>query len=172
MGLVSSLLVAIAFAYEDLVLAFLLLLVTSFFDIIDGAVAKVANKVTKFGGFMDSTLDRYSDSAILIGLALFLDEYYGLIFIVLVGSLLVSYTRAKAEEFVPKCDVGIAERAERLIILMLATLLGALQLVYPKDAIYVALIILAILTHFTVLQRIYYTQRQLSRYRFSQQKMP
>jgi phosphatidylglycerophosphate synthase len=141
--------------------AFIFIFLTSFFDVIDGAVAKVTHNVTKLGGFLDSTIDRYSDSVILIGLALFLEDHYGLIFIVLVGSLLVSYTRARAEEFVPKCDIGIAERSERLIFLMIATFLAAYQFLNPLDIFYTILIILAILTHFTVLQRIYYTYNLL-----------
>jgi phosphatidylglycerophosphate synthase len=161
LGFITSILVAIAFAYEDLFLVFLLLLMMSLFDVLDGAVAKVGGRVTRFGGFLDSTLDRYSDSAVLIGLAMYLDGHYVLILIVLIGTLLVSYTRARAENFIPKCDVGLGERAERLIVLMVATLLAAYYVFYSYEIYYVALVFLAFLTHFTVLQRVYYTYKLL-----------
>lgn len=157
LGFISSILTAVAFAYKELTCAFYLLLVTSFLDAIDGAVAKAADKTSKFGGFLDSVLDRYSDAFILLGLMLYLQKHYMLIFIVLVGSILVSYTRARAELVIPKCDVGIAERAERLIILIVATFLEVFKIFPSVDVFYAALVLLAVLTHATVLHRIIYT---------------
>ena len=153
MGLVLSAFTAFSFAIGNLTLALVLLALTSLFDMLDGAVAKATGKVTKFGGFLDSTVDRYSDALILIGIALFLKEHYILVMVVIIGSIMVSYTRARAENIIEKCEVGIAERAERLIVLMLATLLGVLGV----NLFYEALLFLAVITHGTVLQRVLYT---------------
>jgi phosphatidylglycerophosphate synthase len=145
----------------SLAAALLFLLLTGFFDVMDGAVARVTRRVTRFGGFLDSLYDRYSDSAILLGLAVYLDQYYLLIFIVLVGSLMVSYSRSKAENYLQRCDVGIAERAERLIILAAATLVEALGFLPRGKVFLAALVILAFLTHLTVLQRALYARARL-----------
>jgi phosphatidylglycerophosphate synthase len=80
-----------------------------------------------------------------------------LVMVVIVGSILVSYTRARAENFIEKCDVGLAERAERLILLILATLLA----IAGTDLFYETLIFLAALTHLTVLQRILFTKNNI-----------
>ncbi len=161
LGLIMSIGVALALAKDSLVPALVFLLLTSFFDVMDGAVARVSNNASRFGGYLDSLFDRYADAIILLGLALYLDGYYALIFIVLVGSLLVSYSRSRAENFLPKCDVGIAERAERLIILILATLAELTGILPMGRAFFIALVILAFLTHFTVLQRTLYTKTRL-----------
>lgn len=161
LGLLTSIGVAVFLANDSLIPALVFLVLTSFFDVMDGAVARVSNNTSRFGGYLDSLFDRYADAIILLGLAFYLDGYFLLIFIVLVGSLLVSYSRSRAENFLPRCDVGIAERAERLIILILATLVEILG-VFPKgQAFFAALIILAVLTHLTVLRRTIYTKAKL-----------
>jgi phosphatidylglycerophosphate synthase len=157
MGLLISAACAGAFAYGNLAYALILLVLTAFFDILDGAVAKATDKVTRFGGFLDSIVDRYSDVLILIGVALYLKEHYILIMVVMAGSILVSYSRARAENFIDKCDVGLAERAERLIVLMLATLLAVLGV----NLFYESLLLLAVITHLTVLQRVLYTKKRI-----------
>ncbi len=157
MGLLTSALTAGAFAYGNLFYALILLALTSFFDVLDGAVAKATGKVTRFGGFLDSVADRYSDMLILIGVALYLKEHYILIMVVMAGSILVSYSRARAETFIEKCDRGFAERAERLIVLMLATLLA----IAGVDLFYESLVLLAVVTHLTVLQRVLYTKKRI-----------
>jgi phosphatidylglycerophosphate synthase len=156
-GLLVSAAAAWAFAYGNLVYALLLLALTSFFDILDGAVAKAGGKVTKFGGFLDSVVDRYSDALILIGIGMYLGGHYVLVMVVIVGSILVSYTRARAENFIEKCDVGLAERAERLIVLMAATLLA----IAGFDLFYETLIFLAAVTHLTVLQRVLFAKKNI-----------
>lgn len=161
LGLLTSIGVAASLTKGSLIPALVFLLLTSFFDVMDGAVARVSNNTSRFGGYLDSLFDRYADAAILLGLAFYLEGYYALIFIVLVGSLLVSYSRSRAESFLPKCDVGIAERAERLIILILATLVEALGFFPRGKAFFTALLILAVLTHLTVLQRTIYTKARL-----------
>jgi phosphatidylglycerophosphate synthase len=161
LGLIMSIGVAVFLAKDSLIPALIFLLLTSFFDVMDGAVARVSNNTSRFGGYLDSLFDRYADAAILLGLAFYLGGYYALIFIVLVGSLLVSYSRSRAENFLPRCDVGIAERAERLIILILATLVEVLGVLPRGKAFFTALVILAVLTHLTVLQRTLYTKAKL-----------
>ncbi len=161
-SLFFSIAAAYMFTENNLVFAFYMLLLASISDLMDGAVARVSNRVTQLGGILDSIIDRYSDAIILIGLAIYLDSHFLLIFIVLVGTLMVSYTRARVECEIQKCAVGIAERAERLILLMAATLIEAFN-IFPKvDAFYLVLIILALITHLTVLYRFYYTYTVLS----------
>lgn len=161
LGLVTSIGAAIFLGKGSLMLVLFFLLLTSFFDMMDGAVARVSSSTTRFGGYLDSLFDRYGDAVILLGLALYLKGYFVLIFIVLAGSLLVSYSRSRAEIFIPKCDVGIAERAERLIILILATIVEVMGVFPPGRAYVGALVVLAILTHLTVLQRAIYTKARI-----------
>jgi CDP-diacylglycerol---glycerol-3-phosphate 3-phosphatidyltransferase len=129
-----------------------LLFLASTFDMVDGALARYTDQSSKFGAFLDSTLDRYSESITFLGLAVF---YAGrpdsqiqlfLIFLTLIGSWMVSYTRARAEALQIECKVGFLQRPERLTILIAGLILG---LLLP------ALWILAIFTNVTSLQRIY-----------------
>jgi CDP-diacylglycerol--glycerol-3-phosphate 3-phosphatidyltransferase len=88
------------------------------FDMVDGRVARETNRVTRFGGFFDSVLDRYSDLALLVGLLVWYGSinrfgYVVLTAIVMTGSVMVSYTRARAENTIPQCKVGFMERPER-----------------------------------------------------------
>lgn len=157
-GLFFSIVAGVMFAQKNLLFALAFLTLSSILDAIDGAVARELDRTSEFGGFLDSLTDRYSDSFVLIGVAFYLGDHYLLVFIVLVGSLLVSYSRARAENYIEKCDVGIAERAERLIILAVATVL---EITGVNGSIYAAMIILAVITHFTVLQRVNFTYRSL-----------
>lgn len=135
-------------------LAGVLLILTSGFDLLDGALAKATGKGSKFGAFLDSTLDRYSEAIVLLGL-LWLslqrvqtqDVY--LIYIVVVGSLLVSYTRARAEGLGLECRVGLLGRPERIAVLCVGLIFNWVT---------VALIILAVFSHVTALQRIVHVQ--------------
>lgn len=138
-------------------LAALCLLVSGFFDALDGVSARVHGETTVFGGFLDSLLDRYSDALILGSIFLgwlvtsVLWQLVGIAAIV--GSLLVSYTRARAEAAGVKMEtVGLAERAERLLIIVAASLL---TLVW-QDALRWSVALLAVLTNLTVLQRTVY----------------
>ncbi|MBI4758648.1 MAG: CDP-alcohol phosphatidyltransferase family protein [Chloroflexi bacterium] len=127
----------------------------SIFDMFDGSLARLTNRVTPFGAFLDSNLDRFSEAAVCFGLLLL---YTGkgamvevlLIYVVIVGSLMVSYSRARAEGLGLKCEVGLLGRPERVAILTLGLLL---------DWIVPALWVLAIFTNFTALQRIYHVWR-------------
>jgi len=136
-----------------LILAPLLLLASGFCDALDGALARLYGEATAFGGFLDSLLDRYADAIVFCGIILggLCDPFWGLV--ALIGSLLVSYTRARAEaEGVRMEAVGMAERAERLIILAITSFLSVAWL----EALSWGVIILAVITNLTVLQRVIY----------------
>lgn len=158
---IAGFLVTVAASYvlvSDIMTGGILILAGGFFDMFDGVVARVNNKRTKFGAFLDSVLDRYSDSFILLAIAWNLggnDNHTGamLCLIALVGALLVSYVRARAEGLGEQCQYGLMERPERLILISFGAITG---LIYP------VLWILVILTHFTVFQRIYYVRKLMS----------
>jgi archaetidylinositol phosphate synthase len=142
------------------ILAPLLLLASGFCDAIDGALARLYGEATTFGGFLDSLLDRYADAIIFCGIILggLCDPFWGLA--ALIGSLLVSYARARAEAAGVKMEtVGIAERAERLIIMAIASFLSIVWL----EALSWGVAILAILTNLTVLQRVIYFRKASQR---------
>lgn len=159
LGFLASAVAALLLSMSSLGLALLSMLVASMLDMLDGAVAKVSNTTSDFGAYLDSLLDRYSDALILVGVMFYIDEHYALLTAVLIGTLLVSYARARAEALGIKNDVGLAERAERLLILIVATFLEWLG----YRAFYPALIVLALATHFTVLQRAHYIYASLGK---------
>jgi len=148
-----------------LIPAAFLLLISGFFDALDGVLARVYGQVTVFGGFFDSLLDRYADALVLVGIILgwlIVDPGYWLLvgFAAVIGSLLVSYSRARAEAAGIKMEaVGLAERAERIIILAVASFLN---LVWP-EALRWSVLVLAILTNATVLQRAAYFRKASQR---------
>lgn len=161
-GLVTAFLAAFAYTVgrEHLPWAVSLLLLSGYCDMLDGAIARLHQKATSFGGFLDSLLDRYADSAIYVGIILggFCTVPWGLM--ALIGSLLVSYARARGEAVNIKMEsVGLAERPERIIILAAASIAE----IYLVNAIEAAVITLAILTNITVLQRSLYLRRALKR---------
>ncbi|KXA89010.1 hypothetical protein AKJ57_05985, partial [candidate division MSBL1 archaeon SCGC-AAA259A05] len=159
-ALSTGLLAGILFSYDEPQWAGLAVLIGSFFDMIDGAVARLTDQVTEFGGILDSVSDRVTDSALYIGvmfggMASIAEQPPWLLpTLALVGSFLVSYTRARGESAgTGKLDVGIAERAERLLILGF----GALLCVTAY-----AIIIIVVLTVFTIIQRIWVAQSRLN----------
>jgi archaetidylinositol phosphate synthase len=139
-----------------LILAPILMLASGLLDALDGALARIYGEATSFGGFLDSLLDRYADAVIICGIILggLADIKWGLA--ALVGSLLVSYARARAEAAGAKMEsVGFAERAERLILLVLASFLTLFWL----EALCWGILVLAIITNLTVIQRAIYFRR-------------
>ncbi len=93
------------------------------FDMVDGRVARETNRVTRFGNFFDSVLDRYSDLALLVGLLIYyasINRYFYVVLtaIVMTGTVLTSYARARAENTIPKCKVGFLERPERVVLII------------------------------------------------------
>jgi archaetidylinositol phosphate synthase len=134
-------------------LAFILLLLSGFCDALDGIVARIYGESTVFGGFLDSLLDRYADAAVFVGIIIVGLCYYWAGLLAIIGSLLVSYSRARAEAAGFKMEsVGLAERAERMLILLLTTLIA----IYWLPALNIGVIIIAALANVTVVQRAAY----------------
>ena len=135
-----------------LLLAAFLLLLSGFCDALDGIIARLYQQTTAFGGFLDSLLDRYADATVYAGIIIggLCDVLWGLI--ALAGSLLVSYSRARAEAAGVKMEsIGLAERAERMIILAIASIAA---LFWPSFTVMNwAVILLAVLSNLTVVQR-------------------
>lgn len=143
-----------------LITAGCLVLLSGFCDVFDGVLARTYNQVSDFGGFFDSLLDRYSDSIIFLGVILggLCDPLWGIF--ALIGSFLVSYSRARAESLeIKMISIGLMERAERLILLLISTFFA----VFWLPALNYGVAILAILTNFTVLQRALYVNRSLKK---------
>ncbi len=135
-------------------------LIAGFFDMLDGALARSTNRATQFGAILDSTLDRLAEAVLLLGiLVLYAKEQWTVGILVvglaLVGSLLVSYVRARAEGVGLECQVGLFTRAERVIVLALGLLLN--QIDY---ALIIALAIIVVFSFISVSQRLLYVWRQ------------
>ena len=145
---------------ENLFAAGFVVLVAGFFDMLDGALARKTNKVTRFGGILDSTLDRVSEAVLLLSLLVLYargQQVAGslLVGVALLASLLVSYIRAKVEVLGIDCKVGFFTRPERVIILALGLLLSRFDY-----AVISALALIVLLSFFTVGQRLIYAWRQ------------
>jgi len=135
-------------------------LIAGFFDIVDGALARHTDRTTRFGAVLDSTLDRLAEAVVLLGiLVLYAMEqsvaHILLISVALLGSLLVSYVRARAEAIGLECQVGLFTRAERVVVLALGLLLNQID-----NALVIALAIIAVFSFFTVGQRLIYAWQQ------------
>jgi CDP-diacylglycerol--glycerol-3-phosphate 3-phosphatidyltransferase len=157
MGFFATLLASLFILKEFWLAAGLMIILSGLFDLFDGVVARKLGKVTALGGFLDSVLDRYSDLFLLLALLIhYLKKGSpGLVIltsIVSIGTVLIPYVRAKAESIQIPCNIGLMERAERIILLSAGVLFNWMEPI---------LWILAILTHFTVLQRIYYVWKKL-----------
>ena len=153
-GLLFSVAAGLAYWKGNFAGGGIFLLLAGMSDAIDGTVARASGEVTPFGAFIDSVADRYSEFFVFGGLALY---YAGspvllLVLLSLAGSMMVSYSRAKAESVIGRCDVGLMERPERLIVLMVGSLF---HLMLP------ALWLLAILSNMTALHRIHHTWKSV-----------
>jgi archaetidylinositol phosphate synthase len=146
-----------AFAYaatQDpplwILFATILLLASGFCDALDGVIARIYQQTSVFGGFLDSLMDRYADAAVYAGVIVggLCDPLWGLA--ALAGSIMVSYSRARAEAVEVKMEsIGLAERAERMLILSIASIAA----IFWLPALNIGIIVLAVLSNFTVLQR-------------------
>jgi CDP-diacylglycerol---glycerol-3-phosphate 3-phosphatidyltransferase len=148
------------------------LIVANLFDMLDGQVARLSGRVTRFGGFLDSSLDRLSDMVVFVGLMVFyardIPDHSTLnVFLAgagLMGSVMVSYASARAESLIPKCDVGFLRRPERVVLFII----GALS-THPGSTNFFAnrmpavLWVLAIGSYWTFAHRMYHTWRELNR---------
>jgi CDP-diacylglycerol--glycerol-3-phosphate 3-phosphatidyltransferase len=162
-GFVLALGAAALIITGHLLAAGFVVLVAGFFDIMDGALARHTKKVTPFGGILDSALDRLSEAAVLLAvLVLYAQEaaFTPIILacLALIGSLLVSYVRARAEGAGLECRVGIFTRGERVVVLALGLLLSHLDY-----ALVIALAIIVVFSFFTVVQRLVYVWQQTKR---------
>lgn len=162
-GLLLVMLIAIVIASGYEALGGVLLIVGAGFDATDGSLARLTNRVTKFGGFLDSSLDRYADGILMLALVWRGIESNNRLLIVLsvvalIGSFLVSYTRARAEALGIQMKEGWFTRLERMIVLVLGLLL---TLVFGDLSLVVAVALLAILGNLTAVQRILLTRQKL-----------
>jgi CDP-diacylglycerol--glycerol-3-phosphate 3-phosphatidyltransferase len=150
----------------------IVLIIANLFDMLDGQVARRTGQVTRFGGFLDSTLDRVSDMSAFVGLMLFYardTEFHSTLNVLLaglamVGSVLVSYASARAESLIPKCDVGFLRRPERVVLLII----GGLSTHPGSDSMFAnrmpaVLWILAVGSFWTFAYRVYHTWAELNR---------
>ena len=155
-GLVINGAASVAFIFDKFPMAGALILIAGAFDIMDGSLARTNNQESEFGALLDSVMDRYSDLAIVLGLIIhyaLLNKLSHVILasIVLMGTVLIPYTRARAERFLPQCNIGLMERAERILLLAFGALFNLMTPV---------LLIMAVFTHFTVFQRLHYSWKQ------------
>ncbi|HON85907.1 MAG TPA: CDP-alcohol phosphatidyltransferase family protein [Syntrophorhabdaceae bacterium] len=132
------------------------LLLSGFFDLLDGALARVSKRVTPFGGFLDSVLDRYTDLFVLYGISIYFLRQSEVIYSVItimasIGVAIIPYAKARAEAASLRCNTGILERPERIIILLIGLFFNLLPY---------AVIVTAVLSHITVIQRIVFVWRE------------
>ena len=155
-GLGLNVIVAVILGFGHPIIAGVLLLLASAFDMVDGSIARATNTVSKFGGFFDSTIDRYSEIVVYVGLLAWLNttdnDHLGslLTLVAATGALMISYARARAEALGYKASVGLVARPERVILLALCLIIQQ-----PMWALW----ILAILTHVTAVWRILHVYR-------------
>jgi CDP-diacylglycerol---glycerol-3-phosphate 3-phosphatidyltransferase len=170
-GLLINIIAGALFGFGYFFYGGLVLLFANIFDMLDGRVARLTGRVTKFGAFFDSVMDRYSDIIVLLGIIIFYARdtvehstlYVALTGIGLVGSVLVSYTRARAENLIPGCKVGFLERPERVVLLVIGSLTEIGPQHYLLHKMRAVIWILAIFSHWTVIHRVYHTWRELER---------
>jgi len=157
-GLLLSLFVGLVIATGHVSIGGALLLFAGIFDMFDGALARVTGRASVFGAFFDSTLDRIAEAGIGLGLLWYYAFHHDmvgatLLYLVIVGSLMISYARARAEGLNLECKVGLMARPERVIILSVGLMLG--PVVTPW-----VLLLLAVSTWYTVVQRIVHVWRE------------
>jgi CDP-diacylglycerol--glycerol-3-phosphate 3-phosphatidyltransferase len=155
-GFAINLLAAYLFAYGYFRWAGAIVFLAGLFDMLDGRVARLSNRVTPFGGFFDSVLDRYSDLCLMIGLLVFYGRinrfwYVTLVALVMIGSVMVSYTRARAENLISTCKVGFLERPERMVLIIIGAMF---------DRMAPVLWVIAVLSTLTVIHRVVYTWQE------------
>jgi len=159
-ALVLGLAAGILFALAQPLWAGVVIILSGFFDLLDGQVAAKTDKKSLFGAIFDSTLDRYSEFFVYLGIAYYFRFHWALwvCFFTFFGSFMVSYTRARAEGLGVECQIGIMQRAERLGLLAIGSLLGSIFGVF--DSVMIAVLItIAVVSNFTAFQRIYHVKK-------------
>ncbi len=159
LGLVINMVAATFLAFGRFRTAGFVIIFAGLFDMVDGRVARATNQVTRFGGFFDSVLDRYSDLALLVGLLVYYGTinrafYVVLTAIVMTASVMISYTRTRAENIIPTCKVGFLERPERIVLLIIGALF---------DHMAPVLWVIAVLGNLTVIHRMIFTYQESKR---------
>jgi CDP-diacylglycerol--glycerol-3-phosphate 3-phosphatidyltransferase len=160
-GLAINIGAAYFIATNHFILGGILILISGLFDLLDGALARFANQATKFGAILDSTLDRISEAAIFCGLLIWYIPKGAsleivLIFVVLIGSFLVSYIRARGEGLGLECRLGLFTRAERVIVLAIGLLVNQ----WVNQSVVIVLWILVVFVYITVIQRLVHLWKQ------------
>jgi CDP-diacylglycerol--glycerol-3-phosphate 3-phosphatidyltransferase len=155
-GLVVNFAAAASFAVGNFRTGAIIIFIAGFLDMLDGQVARRQNRVTAFGAFYDSTLDRYADMALYMGLLVYYSvsgrtPYVVLAAVATAGSVMVSYARARAESLIPLCKVGFMERPERLVLLIIGGLTNRMAQV---------LWVIAVISTITVIHRIVFTWQE------------
>ncbi len=166
-GLVGNLVAAVLILQELFVLAGVAFVLGSLCDMMDGRYSRMSGKGTPFGAFLDSTLDRIEEGVVLAAVAVWFakssnDLAVGATVLAVVGSYMVSYTRARAEALGVGGEVGIASRAVRVVILSAGLLFADEELVSGVDLLEPAIYVIAALTIFTTFQRVWHVRRQLA----------
>ena len=148
-GFVPAVIAAIFFARGSVRLGGVLMGVSGIFDLADGLVARIGKRETKFGALLDSSIDRYSELAIFVGLAVLYRGDSGLyaVMLALTGSMMVSYTKARAEGLGIPCNAGMLQRPERMVIVIVGALIGSTVLRY-------AVWLVAVLANITAVERL------------------
>ncbi len=149
--------IGILLAYGHFILGGVLIVAAGIFDALDGSLARLTNRVTKFGAFLDSTTDRFAEGALYLGILFWFLQIGSiyvayLVFLTLLGSLMVSYTRARAEGIGVEMKEGLMTRFERIALLVVGLLLTA---AFGNAPILIVLGILAVLTNATAIQRMW-----------------
>ncbi len=160
LALLAGMAAGALFIFERPLPAGIMIFVCGIFDVLDGKVAKSMNKKSLFGAIFDSTLDRYSEFFIFLGIIAHFRSHWALwiTLAAMLGSALVSYTRARAEGLGVECRVGIMQRAERIVFLALGAILGSLFKIFDP-AMIVVLTVIAVISHITVVQRTLYVRK-------------
>jgi CDP-diacylglycerol--glycerol-3-phosphate 3-phosphatidyltransferase len=156
LGLVINMIAAAFLAFGHFRTAGFVIIFAGLFDMVDGRVARETNRVTRFGAFFDSVLDRYSDLGLLVGLLVYYGSinrasYVVLTSVVMTASVMISYTRSRAENIIPTCKVGFLERPERVVLLIIGALF---------DRMAPVLWVIAVLGNLTVIHRMIFTYQE------------
>lgn len=169
-GLGINVLGAVLYGYGQFFYAGLIMIAANLFDMLDGRVARLTGRVTRFGAFLDSSLDRLSDMVVFLGIIIFYSRdtkyhstlYAALTGAALIGSVMVSYTSARAESLIPKCDVGFLRRPERVVLLVLGSLTVWPDSTHPfLNKMPATIWLMAVLSYWTFCHRLYHTWREI-----------
>ena len=165
-GLGINVFAALLYGYGWFFYAGLVMIAANIFDMLDGRVARLTGRATKFGAFLDSSLDRLSDMVVFLGIIIFYSRdtqyhstlYAALTGAALIGSVMVSYTSARAESLIPKCDVGFLRRPERVVLLILGSLTVWPESNHPLlNKMPATIWLMAVLSYWTFGHRLYHT---------------